>query len=207
MVYEYLKDPAEIYRRSFAAIEKEADFSSLPLSLHRVARRMVHACAMPEIVNNIAWNGDPIDAAKQALERGAPIIADARMVLSGLITRYFEKCSLHCILDDKQLAGIAAREQTTLSSSGMGMWRDRWENAIILIGNAPTALFRLLEELEEGAAKPAVIFAFPIGFIGAAESKDALMQAKIDIPFLTLRGKFGGSALAAAAINALRETQ
>lgn len=203
MPYNYLKDPEDIYKQSFALIEKECDFSGLPASLHRIAQRMVHSCAMPSIIADLAWHGDPGTALKDAFQATKPIIADARMVISGLNREAFKDYPLHCVLDEKNLADISRSEKTTRSSSGIGLWRDRWENGIIVIGNAPTALFRLLEELESGAPKPAIIIALPIGFVGAAESKEALMQSKIDIPFLTLKGRFGGSALAAAALNAI----
>lgn len=205
MMFEYLKDPKAIYHQSFRAIEAEADLTRFPDSLLPIVRRMIHACAMPAIAADIVWWGEPIQAAQEALAKGSPIVTDARMVKAGLMQKHFIDYPVHCILDDTNLTERADLEETTCSSSAIGLWRERWAGAIIAIGNAPTALFRLLEEITNGAPHPAAIFAFPIGFVGARESKEALMMANLDVPYITLRGRFGGSSLAAAALNALKE--
>ncbi|HEX2580896.1 MAG TPA: precorrin-8X methylmutase [Dongiaceae bacterium] len=204
MGYSYLRDPAQIYARSFADIDA-LPHADIPPALWPVVRRVVHACAMPEIIAELRWEGDIAGALASAVKAGRPILVDARMVKAGLHSERASQSPVSCILEVPEIAELARREGTTRTAAGMGWWRDRWEGAIIAIGNAPTALFRLLEELEAGAPRPAGIIAFPIGFVGAAESKAALMDAGLDVPYLTLPGRFGGSALAAAALNALRE--
>lgn len=193
----YLRDPQEIYRASFAAIRREVDLSVFPEPLHPLVLRLVHASAQPAITGDLAWSGDPACAAKRALEGDKPIFVDAQMVASG-ISR-----PTHCLLNDPRAFEIAKRDRTTRSAAAVDLWRDDLSGAVVAIGNAPTALFRLIELLEAGAPKPAVIFAFPVGFVGAAESKDALIAADLGVPYLALKGRYGGSALAAAAINAV----
>ena len=201
---DYLKDPDEIYRRSFRAVRAATDLTGLPDDLSGVAVRLVHACAMPEIVARLAWQGTVVAAANAALAAGAPVLTDARMVREGIIrTRLPAANRLICPLADGDLAEPAERLGTTRSAAAVDLWRPHLAGAVVAIGNAPTALYRLLEVLAEGAPMPAAIFAFPVGFIGAAESKEALIGARTEIPYLTLRGRFGGSALAAAAVNAL----
>jgi precorrin-8X/cobalt-precorrin-8 methylmutase len=205
MPRDYVKDPAEIYRQSFATIEAEARLDRLPSSLHAVARRMIHACGMTDIVDDLAWAGDPVAAALSALATGAPILADAQMVASGIIRARFPRAEIVCAIGEEKVAETASRLRTTRSAAAIELWRDRLAGAIVAIGNAPTALFHLLDMIEAGAPRPAVIFAFPVGFVGAAESKQALIDAHFDIPYVTLRGRRGGSAIAAAAINALAD--
>jgi precorrin-8X/cobalt-precorrin-8 methylmutase len=192
---DYLRDPEAIYRQSFAAIRREVDLTDMPESLHAIALRLVHACGRPEIVRDLAWRGDPAAAAKGV----RTIFVDATMVAAG-ITRL----SARCTLNDPRVPGLAKEHGTTRSAAAVDLWRDGLAGAVVAIGNAPTALFRLLEILAEpNPPQPAAIFAFPVGFVGAAESKEALIASGTTVPYLTLRGRFGGSALAAAAINAL----
>ncbi len=201
---DYLKDPDEIYRRSFAAVRAATDLAGLPDDLAGLAVRLVHACGMPEIVAKLAWDGPVVAAAGAALAAGAPVITDARMVRAGITRARLPAANqLICPLAESDVAERAKRQGTTRSAAAVDLWRPHLAGAVVAIGNAPTALYRLLEVLAEGGPRPAAIFAFPVGFIGAAESKEALIEAPIDVPYLTLRGRFGGSALAAAAVNAL----
>jgi len=203
MPRDYVKDPAEIYRQSFATIEAEARLDKLSSSLRAVARRMIHACGMTDLVDDLAWSDDPVAAARAALESGAPILTDAQMVASGIIRARFPKTEIVCVIAEEQVAETASRLRTTRSAAAIELWRGRLQGAIVAIGNAPTALFHLLDVIEAGGPRPAAIFAFPVGFVGAVESKQALIEARLGIPYLTLRGRRGGSAIAAAAINAL----
>ena len=203
--YDYLLDPDEIYRRSFEIVRAETDLSRLPPTLHDVALRIVHACGMPDVVADLDWRGDPGAAGRAALAEGRPVLADCRMVAGGVIReRLPAGNAVRCFLDEPGVAAAARRAGTTRSASAVDHWRPHLEGAVVAIGNAPTALFRLLELLGEGAApRPAVILAFPVGFVGAAESKRALAGMPDPPPFLTLHGRRGGSASAAAAVNAV----
>lgn len=201
---EYLRDPAEITRRSFAIVQAEADLAALPAALAPVAVRLVHACGMPDIVADLAWHPDVAAAGRAALAAGAPVLADCRMVADGVTrARLPADNPVICTLDDSEVPALARRLGTTRSAAAVELWGDRLAGALVAIGNAPTALFRLIELLAEGAPQPAAILAFPVGFVGAAESKEALIAADLGVPYLTLRGRRGGSALAAAAVNAL----
>ena len=201
---DYLRDPAEIYRRSFALVRAETDLSGLPADLAPVVLRLVHACGMPEVVADLAWDGEPAAAGRAALADGGPILADCRMVAEGVIaSRLPAENPVLCRLNEPEVPALARARGTTRSAAAAELWRDDLEGAVVAIGNAPTALFRLLELLAEGAPRPAVILAFPVGFVGAADSKEALIDAGLGVPYLTLRGRRGGSALAAAAVNAL----
>jgi len=170
-----------------------------------MARRMIHACGMTDLVDDLAWGGDPAQAARTALAGDAPILTDAQMVASGIIRARLPKAEIVCIIAEDAVAETANRLRTTRSAAAIELWRDRLQDAIVAIGNAPTALFHLLDMIEAGGPRPAAIFAFPVGFVGAAESKQALIDAKLGIPYVTLRGRRGGSAIAAAAINALAD--
>jgi len=200
---DYVRDPAEIYRRSFAVIREEARLDHLPPGIAEIAVRVMHACGMVEIVDDLAFEGDVAVAAAAALTSGAPILCDARMVAEGIIRSALPADSdVVCTLNevDQQKARALG---TTRSAAAVDLWTPRLDGAVVAVGNAPTALFRLIELLQEGAVKPAVIFAFPVGFVGAVESKDALIAAHLGVPYLTLRGRRGGSAMAAAAVNAV----
>ena len=205
MPRDYVKDPAEIYRQSFATIEAEARLDALPETLRAVARRMIHACGMTDLVDDLAWHGDPAAAARRAIGTGAPILTDAQMVASGIVRGRFPKAEIVCVIADDAVAETARRLGTTRSAAAVELWRARLQGAVVAIGNAPTALFHLLDLVEGGGPRPAAIFGFPVGFVGAVESKQALIDAALGIPYLTLRGRRGGSAIAAAAVNALAD--
>ena len=201
---DYVRDPAEIYRRSFAAIRAACDLSAIPASLHPLALRLVHACGMPEILGGLRFSPDAAEAGRYALEAGASIFCDARMVAEGVIrARLPRNNALVVTTDAPSAAERAKREATTRAAAGMALHRDVVAGSIVAIGNAPTALFRLLEEIDAGAPRPALILGFPVGFVGAAEAKDELVRDPRGVPFVTLLGRRGGSALAAAAVNAL----
>ncbi|NQV61940.1 MAG: precorrin-8X methylmutase [Alphaproteobacteria bacterium] len=206
--YDYLRDPQAIYEKSFAMARAEADLSCLPETLHGIAIRLIHACGMADIPGHLAWSGDPVGLGRAALGAGAPILVDVMMVRHGIIDRALPaQNNIICTLNDDGVAEDAQARGETRSAMAVERWRSHLDGAVICIGNAPTALYRLLELLADGAPKPAVILGFPVGFVGAAESKQALIEAPLDIPYLTLRGRRGGSAIAAAAVNALaRET-
>jgi len=202
---EYLRNPAEIYKASFAAIRAETDLSSVPPDLHDVALRLVHSCADTEIVPNLRWHGDVVNAARSALNNGAPILVDSRMTETGIIQSRLPKDNpVICTLNEPGVAERAIEIENTRSAAAVNLWIPNLNGAVVAIGNAPTALFHLLELLENSSTPtPAAIFAFPVGFIGAAESKDALIASKPYAPYVTLRGRRGGSAFAAAAVNAV----
>ncbi|MGX7828562.1 precorrin-8X methylmutase [Actinokineospora sp. 24-640] len=199
---DYIRDGAEIYRRSFATIRAEADLAGLPPDVARVAVRMIHACGMVDLVDDLAYAADVVAAARAALDAGAPILCDARMVASGITrARLHADNEVVCTLSDPAVPGLAAELRTTRSAAAMELWRPRLAGAVVAVGNAPTALFRLLEMVSAGAGAPAAVLGVPVGFIGAAESKEALMES--GLPYLVVRGRRGGSAMAAAAVNAI----
>jgi precorrin-8X/cobalt-precorrin-8 methylmutase len=200
----YERDPEAITRASFAIVEREAGLGRLPLGIRALARRLVHSCGMPEIVDDLAWQGEPERAGMAALASARLIFVDARMVEAGIMASLVPQAvEIVCTLGDPRVPGLAREHGTTRSAAAVELWAPRLEGAIVAIGNAPTALFRLIELLLDGGSRPAVILAFPVGFVGAAESKEALIDARLGVPFLTLRGRRGGSAMAAAAVNAL----
>ncbi|MCH7539768.1 MAG: precorrin-8X methylmutase [Proteobacteria bacterium] len=201
---DYLRDPEEIYRLSLARIRREVDLTCIPADLTGLALRLVHACAMPEIVADLAFSPTAGAAGRKALKAGAPILVDANMVAQG-ITRLAAGNDVVCKVGDPEVPALARRLETTRSAAAVELWRPRLEGAVVAIGNAPTALFRLLELIAGGAGRPALILGFPLGFVGAAEAKAALAEDSHGVPFITLKGRRGGSALAAAAVNALAE--
>jgi precorrin-8X/cobalt-precorrin-8 methylmutase len=202
MMADYLRDPVEIYRRSLATIAVEADLSRLPQDLRGVATRLIHASGMTDLVTDLVWSDDVATAARTALARGAMVLCDSNMVGAGIIRRRLPaENAVVCMIDSSETATLAAARRTTRSAAAVDLWRSRLGGAVVAIGNAPTALFRLLDLIDEGAEKPAAVVAFPVGFIGAAESKAALAANSRGVPFLTLQGRRGGSALAAAAVN------
>lgn len=202
--YTYLKDPAAIYARSFATIADEVDLSGLPPGLASLCQRLIHACGMTDILDDLVWSDDIATAGRATLDAGKPILVDVEMVAHGVIRKRLPvENPVICTLNAPEVADLAARQDTTRSAAAVELWRPHLAGAVIAIGNAPTALFRLLELLREGAPRPAAIFGFPVGFVGAEESKEALIAADLKIPFITLRGRRGGSAMAAAAVNAL----
>ena len=200
----YLKDPAAIYKKSFAIIRAETNFSSVPQDAENIAVRIVHACGMPEILSDLVITADFAAAAQNALLKGRPILVDAEMVRHGIIARQLpEGVKIICTLNDPAAREIGIANSITRSAAAVGLWREHLDGAIIVIGNAPTALYALLEMIDEGAARPACIAAFPVGFVGAAESKAELAANPRGIPFATLKGRRGGSAMASSVINAL----
>ena len=200
---EYIRDGAEIYRQSFAIIRAEAKLSRFTPLEERVAVRVVHACGMVDVVDDIEFSPDAAQAGADALAQGAPILCDATMVADG-VTRARLSCGndVICTLRDPRVAELAARMETTRTAAALELWRERLAGAVVAIGNAPTALFRLLEMIEAGASRPALVIGIPVGFVGAAESKAAL-AARSDLPFIVVHGRRGGSAMTAAAVNAL----
>jgi precorrin-8X/cobalt-precorrin-8 methylmutase len=203
-VHEYEKDGPAIYRQSFATIRAEADLSGLPADVSQVAVRMIHACGMVDLVRDLAFSPDVVARARAALRAGAPILCDVAMVASGVTRKRLPAANeVVCTLSDPAVPGLAAELGTTRSAAALELWRDRLEGSVVAVGNAPTALFRLLEMIEEGAPRPAAVIGVPVGFIGAAESKDALAAHPSAPAHLIVRGRRGGSAMAAAALNAI----
>jgi precorrin-8X/cobalt-precorrin-8 methylmutase len=201
-MYEYEKDGAEIYRQSFATIRAESDLGGLPDDVARVAVRMIHACGQVDLVEDLAYSPAVVRRAREALDAGAPVLCDVKMVASGVTRRRLPKDNdVVCTLDDPRTPALAADLGTTRTAAAMELWRDRLDGAVVAIGNAPTALFHLLEMVAAGGPRPAAVLGIPVGFIGAAESKDAL--AASDLDFLVVRGRRGGSAITAAAVNAI----
>src|SRR3954471_23141314 len=200
---DYVRDGAEIYRRSFAIIRAEADLGRFTPAEERVAVRIIHACGMTEIAGDIVMSPTFADNARWALLAGAPILCDSKMVANGITrARLPAGNEVVCTLDDPSVPALAAELGNTRSAAALELWRDRLAGAVVAIGNAPTALFRLLEMLDAGAPPPSAVIGLPVGFVGAMESKEAL-AAHGGVPFLIVRGRKGGSAMAAAAINAL----
>jgi precorrin isomerase len=205
---DYIRDGSAIYQKSFATIRAEANLAILPGELETVAVRLIHACGMTDIVKDLAYSAGAAAIGRKALAQGAPILCDAQMVANG-VTR--KRLPAHndviCTLNEPDVPALAQTLQNTRSAAALERWQPWLEGAVVAIGNAPTALFRLLEMLEAGAPKPALILGFPVGFVGAIESKVALAEIDHGIPFITLHGRRGGSAMAAAAVNALAQEQ
>jgi precorrin-8X/cobalt-precorrin-8 methylmutase len=201
---DYLRDGATIYERSFAIIRAEADLSGFSPEEAEIAVRMIHACGQVEAARSIEFGPGLVAAARGALKGGAPILCDAEMVAHGITrARLPAKNEVICTLRDPRVPELAAKLGTTRSAAALELWRDRLGGAVVAIGNAPTALFRLLEILEAGGPRPAAILGVPVGFVGAAESKEALAANSLAVPYLIVRGRMGGSAMTAAAVNAL----
>ncbi|HZF34916.1 MAG TPA: precorrin-8X methylmutase [Candidatus Angelobacter sp.] len=201
---EYLRDPDAIYRESFAIIRREAKLAHLPPDVADITVRLIHACGMTDIVADLAFTPEVAARARAALATGAPILCDSAMVAAGMMrARLPARNEVICTLDDARVPELARALKTTRSAAAVELWGERLAGAVVAIGNAPTALFHLLELLGRSNVRPAAILAFPVGFVGAAESKQALIDMRRDVPFLTLKGRRGGSALAAAAVNAL----
>lgn len=200
----YLRDPAAIYAQSFATIRAEARLGHLPAALQEVAIRMIHACGMVDLAGDITGDEQLPAAVRGALLSGAPVFCDCEMVRSGIIRRSLpDDTELVMTLNDPQVPELAQRLGTTRSAAAVDLWRDRLAGAVVVIGNAPTALFHLLEVIEAGGPVPAAVIATPVGFVGAAESKALLAGGGFSMPFVTVRGRRGGSAIASAAFNAI----
>jgi precorrin-8X/cobalt-precorrin-8 methylmutase len=204
----YLRDPAAIYARSFEIIRTEADLSHLPPSAHAIAIRVIHACGMVEAAKDLVITPDFVPAAKSALAIGKPILVDVEMTRHGIIARQLPPgVEIICTLNDPRARQFGIDNAVTRTAAAMELWRDKLEGSIVVIGNAPTALFRLLEMIDDGASKPAAIVGFPVGFVGAAESKAELIANPRGVPFATIKGRKGGSAMASSVINALTGDQ
>jgi precorrin isomerase len=203
-MFDYIRDGSEIYRNSFEIIRSESNLERFPEDVAKVAVRMIHACGMTDIVKDLEYSSTAVGSGKKALIAGAPILCDSYMVAEGVTKKRLPKNNkVLCTLNDPEVPQLAKRLRNTRSAAALEFWRFHIEGAIVVIGNAPTALFRLLEMLDEGVPRPALILGFPVGFVGAAESKAALAADSRNVPFLTLHGRRGGSAIAAAAVNAL----
>ena len=205
-MYDYEKDGAEIYRQSFATIRAEADLTGLPDDVARVVVRMIHACGQVDLVPDVAFSPAVVSRARAALDAGAPVLCDAKMVASGITRRRLPAGNdVVCTLNDPRTPGLAADLGTTRTAAALELWGDRLDGAVVAIGNAPTALFHLLEMVAAGGPRPAAVLGIPVGFIGAAESKEAL--AGTDLEYLVVRGRRGGSAMTVAAVNAIASDQ
>ena len=199
--FDYVRDGAEIYRRSFATIRAEADLSGLPAEVAQVVVRMIHSCGMTDLPRDVAASDGLVGRARAALRGGAPVLCDAQMVAAGITrSRLPAGNEVVCTLQDPRVAALAARLGTTRSAAAIDLWGDRLDGAVVAIGNAPTALFRLLEVTAAGA-RPAAVIGIPVGFVGAAESKQALAASGLD--YLVVHGRRGGSAMTVAAVNAI----
>jgi len=204
--YDYVTDAADIYRRSFATIRAEADLSRLTGEAEVVAVRMIHAAGDVALLPDLDFHPRLVAAARDALNAGAAIFTDARMIASGITRSRLPKDNpVHCLLGDPRVTALAREWRTTRSAAAVSLWGDALEGAVVAIGNAPTALFHLLEQIADGGPRPAAIVGIPVGFIGSAESKEALVANPWDVPYLVVHGRRGGSALCVAAINALAQ--
>jgi precorrin-8X/cobalt-precorrin-8 methylmutase len=200
--FDYVRDGAEIYRRSFAAIRAEADLSRFPADVAQVVVRMIHSCGMTDLPADVGFSDGAVRRAREALLAGAPVLCDAAMVASGITRRRLPAANeVICTLGDPGVPALAQRLGTTRSAAALDLWGPRLAGAVVAIGNAPTALFRLLEMIGAGAPRPAAVIGIPVGFIGAAESKQALAASGLD--HLVVHGRRGGSAMTVAAVNAI----
>lgn len=205
---EYLRDPTAIYKRSFEIIRTEADLSKQPKNAQAIATRVIHACGMPEIVDDLVITEDFAPSALTSLAQGKPIFVDAEMVRHGIIARQLSVgIEIICTLNDPRAKAIGLKNQITRSAAAVELWMEHVADAIVVIGNAPTALFRLLELIDQGGPRPACIVAMPVGFVGAAESKAELIFNPRGLPFAAIKGRKGGSAMASSVINALTSDQ
>jgi len=203
-VESYLKDPEAIYARSFAIVREKAAFAGVSAELEPVAVRLIHACGMPDILDDLEASDSLVGGATAAIAGGAPLLCDCEMVASGITRRFLpDTTEVIVTLNDPQVPDLASRLATTRSAAAVELWRNRMEGAVVVVGNAPTTLFRCLEIIAEGGPRPAAVIGCPVGFVGAAESKAALAQCPRNIPFLVVHGTRGGSAMASAVVNAL----
>ena len=203
-MFDYIRDPQAIYDQSFATIRAETDLDALAPDIATVAVRLIHACGMTGICDDLSYSDDVVSSVKSALTAGKPVITDVRMVAEGIIrNRLPSDNAVICTLNDASVPDHAKSIGNTRSAAAVDLWGDDLAGAVVAIGNAPTALFHLLEILSQGGPKPAAILGFPVGFVGAVESKDSLIEHSRGIPYMTLRGRRGGSAMAAAAVNAM----
>lgn len=201
---DYIRDAAEIYRQSFATIRAEADLARFPADVARVVVRLIHTCGQVDVAEHVAFTDDVVDRVDAALRAGAPVLCDSSMVAAGITAaRLPADNQVVSLVADPRAAELAARRQTTRSAAGVELWADRLPGAVLAIGNAPTALFRLLELIDDGLAPPAGVLGGPVGFVGSAQSKQELIEDPRGTSYLVVRGRRGGSAMAAAAVNAI----
>lgn len=204
---EYIRDGSEIYRRSFATIRAEAELGDLPADVERVVVRMIHACGMVDLAADVEFDPDVVRAGHAALRAGAPVLTDANMIASGVTRKRLPAGNeVLCTLSDPAVPELARRLGTTRSAAALELWRDRLPGSVVAIGNAPTALFRLFELLDEGVGAPVAIIGVPVGFVGALESKMELVK-RAPAPYLVVHGRRGGSAMATAAVNAIAQKE
>ncbi|ETW25740.1 precorrin-8X methylmutase [Mycobacterium gastri] len=201
---DYIRDAAEIYRRSFATIRAEADLTRFPPDVARVVVRLIHTCGQVDVAEHVAYTGDVVSRVRAALRDGAPVLCDSSMVAAGITTaRLPADNRVVSLVAEPRAAELAARRHTTRSAAGVELWADRLGGAVAAIGNAPTALFRLLELVDDGVAAPAAVLGGPVGFVGSAQSKQELIERPRGMSYLVVQGRRGGSAMAAAAVNAM----
>jgi precorrin-8X/cobalt-precorrin-8 methylmutase len=203
-VLDYIRDAAEIYRQSFSTIRAEADLTRFPDDVARVVVRLIHTCGQVDVAEHVAYTDDVVARANAALRSGAPVLCDSSMVAAGITSaRLPARNQVVSLVADPRAAELAARRDTTRSAAGVELWADRLDGAVLAIGNAPTALFRLLELVDDGAPVPAAVLGGPVGFVGSAQSKQELIDRPRGISYLVVQGRRGGSAMAAAAVNAI----
>ena len=203
-MFNYIRDPAKIYARSFEIIRSETDLSSIPKDAQDIAVRIIHSCGMPEIVSELVITEDFTSAARKALANKRPILVDVEMVRHGIIARQLpEGVEFICTLNDPRAREIGIAQSITRTAAATQLWKEQLDGAIVVIGNAPTALFAILEMIDAGSVKPSCIAGFPVGFVGAAESKAELIADSRGLPYATIKGRKGGSAMASSVINAL----
>jgi precorrin-8X/cobalt-precorrin-8 methylmutase len=203
-VLDYIRDPAEIYRQSFAAIRAEADLTRFPDDVARVVVRLIHTCGQVDVTEHVAFTDDVVTRARAALQSGAPVLCDSSMVAAGITTaRLPADNEVVSLVADPRAVALAARGNTTRSAASMELYADRLPGAVLAIGNAPTALFRLLELIDDGVSAPAAVLGGPVGFVGSTQSKQELIDRPRGMSYLMVRGRRGGSAMAAAAVNAI----
>lgn len=201
---DYIRDAAEIYRQSFAAIRAEADLARFPADVERVVVRLIHTCGQVDVAEHVAYTDDVVSRARAALCAGAPVLCDSSMVAAGITkARLPAGNEVVSLVADSRAAGLAAEHGTTRSAAAVDLWADELAGAVVAIGNAPTALFRLLELVDDGVAPPAAIVGGPVGFVGSAQSKQELIERPRGMSYLLVQGRRGGSAMAAAAVNAI----
>lgn len=201
---DYIRDAAEIYRQSFATIRAEADLGRFPADVAKVVVRLIHTCGQVDVADHVAFTDDVVARARAALRAGAPVLCDSSMVAAGIAAaRLPAGNEVVSLVADPRAAELATRQRTTRSAAGVEVWADRLGGAVLAIGNAPTALFRLLELVDEGAAAPVAVLGGPVGFVGSAQSKQELIDSPRGMSYLVVRGRRGGSAMAAAAVNAI----
>ncbi len=205
---DYTRDAAEIYRQSFATIRAEADLSRFPDDVARVVVRLIHTCGQVDVAEHVAFTADVVAAAHAALASGAPVLCDSSMVAAGITAARLPAANeVVSLVADPRAADLAARRQTTRSAAGVELWAQRLGGAVLAIGNAPTALFRLLELVDEGVPPPVAVLGGPVGFVGSAQSKQELIERPRGMSYLVVRGRRGGSAMAAAAVNAIASSR